>query len=389
MKLVFWMKEFNFHWVDTLKQLSPIVNEKIVIVVQGEIGQARTAVGWSMKEEDEYSIVLIPRKRWKSEAGKIIRENKEAVHLFQGFQGGWCSRYFLPFIIKALKSGIKTVLMFEHYSTSYTGYHRDEPFIVSWLKAKLRPISYMLTANFLQKIDKGKQMCILALSKTAESQMERAGFPKEIIFPFGYFINKVNGTKRAEGLTKGPLNLIFFGSMIKRKGVDIAVDAINEINREKARVTLDVYGPGNPDSIIPSGSQFITYKGIVPQNQVQQTIARYDVLLLPSRHDGWGVVVNEALLQGVPVVVSDQVGASCLVQASKSGLVFVSGDTEDLEKQLLRLLNDRHLLAELQKNAHKTAGTITPKIAASYLFDVLNFYYLSPRTGKRPEANWY
>lgn len=389
MKLVFWMKEFNYHWVDTLKCIYPLINERIIVVVQKGFSENRMAIGWSAKEEKEYSTIVIPASNWNHDAAKFIRENKEAIHFFQGFLGGWCSRYFLPLIIRALRARIKTVLMIEHYSASNTGYHRDEPFVQACLKAKLRPITYKLAAKLIQANAKENAFCMLALSQTARNQMEKAGFSGDIIFPFGYFVKEEKGIERVKARVKEPLNVVYVGSLLKIKGIDIAIDALSEINSDKVRVKLDIYGPGELGSPLQKQKEFVTYKGILPQSQVQRTIAGYDLLLLPSRHDGWGVVVNEALLQGVPVVVSDQVGASCLVQASQSGLIFASGDREELKKQVLLLLDDHHLLAELQRNAQKAARTISPGIAANYLFDVLNFYYFSYRTGKRPVAIWY
>jgi glycosyltransferase involved in cell wall biosynthesis len=64
------------------------------------------------------------------------------------------------------------------------------------------------------------------------------------------------------------------------------------------------------------------------------------VLVLPSRHsETWGLVVNEALLHGVPVVASDRVGcAPDLVVADRTGAVFAAGDVEALARALASVL---------------------------------------------------
>ena len=88
------------------------------------------------------------------------------------------------------------------------------------------------------------------------------------------------------------LRLIFVGALLKRKGLDVAVNAIHILNQQGIKVTLDVYGSGDPRSFIPKDLDNVTYKGVIATEKAQGVIAQYDALLLPSRHDGWGVVVN-------------------------------------------------------------------------------------------------
>ena len=65
-------------------------------------------------------------------------------------------------------------------------------------------------------------------------------------------------------------------------------------------------------------------------------IARHDLFLLPSRFDGWGAVVNEALMCGVPVVCSDNCGAAELLGESWRGEVFRTGSAAGLKDILQR-----------------------------------------------------
>ena len=116
-------------------------------------------------------------------------------------------------------------------------------------------------------------------------------------------------------------------------------------------------------------------------------IAKYDALVLPSRHDGWGVVVNEALLQGVPVIVSDHVGAKCLVElSSRAGLVFRCDEVDDLISKIRRFVFDSDLRDDMRKSAADIGERILPENAASYMYDVLNYYY--QKKGRRPGAFW-
>jgi glycosyltransferase involved in cell wall biosynthesis len=182
------------------------------------------------------------------------------------------------------------------------------------------------------------------------------------------------------------LRLIFVGALLKRKGLDIAVDALQRINQNGVKITLDVYGSGDPTVFIPTDADAITYKGIIPVEKAQAIIAKYDALILPSRHDGWGIVVNESLLQGIPVILSDHVGAKCLIEPNMAGLVFESENVDDLADQLTRLLETPGLMDNIHANAKTIHQYILPEVAAQYFLDALaNHFY---DVGPRPQALW-
>ena len=61
-------------------------------------------------------------------------------------------------------------------------------------------------------------------------------------------------------------------------------------------------------------------------NDIPHLMSSADCLILPSRHDGWGAVVSEALMVGTPVICSDACGSAGVVHASGVGGVFRSGD---------------------------------------------------------------
>ena len=118
----------------------------------------------------------------------------------------------------------------------------------------------------------------------------------------------------------------------------------------------------------------------------QKVIADYDILILPSRHDGWGLVVNEALLQGIPAIVSDKVGAKCLVEVSGAGAVFENENAQALSKILVEILKDPKKLYSWKTRAEIVSNEITPVKAAEYLLAVLQFYFY--KKGTRPSKIW-
>jgi glycosyltransferase involved in cell wall biosynthesis/GT2 family glycosyltransferase len=75
----------------------------------------------------------------------------------------------------------------------------------------------------------------------------------------------------------------------------------------------------------------ILFRGFVNQRSLPALYAASDVLVLPSAHEPWGLVVNEAMACGTPVVVSDRVGARVdLVSSGRTGEIYPVGDIEAL-----------------------------------------------------------
>jgi glycosyltransferase involved in cell wall biosynthesis len=98
----------------------------------------------------------------------------------------------------------------------------------------------------------------------------------------------------------------------------------------------------------------VRFLGFVNQSGLPETYCASDVLVLPSSYEPFGVVVNEAMLCGCAVIVSDRVGARFdLVRQSETGFVFPCGDAEALAAVLRRALNDRVALRRIGDTARE------------------------------------
>lgn len=84
--------------------------------------------------------------------------------------------------------------------------------------------------------------------------------------------------------------------------------------------------------------------GFRNQTEIAQFYALSDIFVLPSDFEPWGLVVNEAMCFGLPIVASDQVGAAAdLVQEGVNGYIFPVGDVDALAQRLVRLIQDTTL----------------------------------------------
>jgi glycosyltransferase involved in cell wall biosynthesis len=110
----------------------------------------------------------------------------------------------------------------------------------------------------------------------------------------------------------------------------------------------------------------VTYSGFLNQTEIGRAYAASDALVLPSDWgETWGLVVNEAMLFGLPAIVSDRVGCGPdLVEEGKTGFVFPFGDVEALAARLSRLAIAPDARREMGMAARTVAQRHSPERAA-------------------------
>lgn len=106
----------------------------------------------------------------------------------------------------------------------------------------------------------------------------------------------------------------------------------------------------------------VRFLGFVNQSQLPAVYKAADLFVLPSEYEPFGVVVNEAMLCGCAVVVSDRVGASCdLVRHGETGFIYPSGNADALAEILRDVLPDRDRLKQMREAARKRMETWSPQ----------------------------
>jgi glycosyltransferase involved in cell wall biosynthesis len=137
----------------------------------------------------------------------------------------------------------------------------------------------------------------------------------------------------------GVITFFFCGQMIARKGVDQLLAAFATLP-ENARLLLVGREAELPQMLARLAAPVrdrVRYAGFQPPDALPKFFAQSDVFVLPSRHDGWGVVVNQALGAGLPIISSDCVGAAYdLVREGGNGFVFPAGDARALAAAMQR-----------------------------------------------------
>ena len=138
---------------------------------------------------------------------------------------------------------------------------------------------------------------------------------------------------------------LFSGSLIERKGVDLVAAAFVRLAQEVPNVRLKIVGEGElRESLVRtlrSVSERVEFVGFRDWKELPAEYAAADVLCVPSRYDGWGLVVPEGLASGLPVIGTDRMGAALeFVESGRNGWLISAGD----EEALLAAMRDAALM---------------------------------------------
>ena len=238
-----------------------------------------------------------------------------------------------------------------------------------WLmRAKLRSARWMFWGEKLGARSRKHDMLtaplhrasgIAAIGAWAERDYA-ARFPKTRIFNIPYHCDLAPFSAEPKAQREpSTITFLFCGQMIARKGLDHLLTAFAALP-ENARLLLvgrEAELPQLLASLAPSVRERVRYAGFQAPEALPKFFAQADVFVLPSRYDGWGVVVNQALGAGLPILASDQVGAAHdLVVEGKNGSIFSAGDATSLGAAMLRYLQNPEL-ADAHGEASRIAST--------------------------------
>jgi len=182
--------------------------------------------------------------------------------------------------------------------------------------------------------------------------------------------------------SKGRVIFCYIGSMIKPKGIDtllLACILLKKWGLENKFCVLLV-GVEDENRLVSnylstySLSNCVFYFGKAPMNEVQSITTSIDVLVHPSRYDGWGATLSEAALNGKPVISTEAVGsARVLIKHGETGIFIPSGDAVKLAKAMMFYTLNPNIIDLHGKSIMSLALEYTAERNAKRLIDGIVF----------------
>lgn len=164
----------------------------------------------------------------------------------------------------------------------------------------------------------------------------------------------------------------FAGSLIARKGLDLFIDGMAAV-ATRSRPTLEVVGSGPERQVLEARARgagiHVRWLGEMSSADLDECRARWWAQVVPSRYDGWGVVVSEAMASGVPALVSPFVGAGIdLVRPRYNGMRV---DAPSQWPAVIQRYCDAAVTENEGARARVVGEELSAEKAAPWLLDVL------------------
>jgi glycosyltransferase involved in cell wall biosynthesis len=211
---------------------------------------------------------------------------------------------------------------------------------------------------------------IVSIGSAAEQDYRRR-FPKHQHFCIPYHCDLAPFLSIERNPNSRPPTTFFFcGQMIERKAVDILLLAFDRLIASGAEARLLLVGreaqlPTFMELVGPETKARIQYEGFQAPESLPAYFAQADVFVLPSRHDGWGVVVNQALATGLPIITSDAVGAGLdYVGTGINGVRVEAGSVDALYEAMRTLVQNPEMARRWGRESRDRAQTLTPESGA-------------------------
>ena len=176
-------------------------------------------------------------------------------------------------------------------------------------------------------------------------------------------------------------NFVFVGRLSPEKNVRTLIEAFNVVKRNISRAQdwgLVIVGDGPQKEELKTLVSDLKVDGIVftggtSWDEVARIMAVCDVFVLPSISEPWGLVVNEAMACGLPVVVSKKAGAYWdLVRDGENGFGFDPESKDELVKMLDHMVNMEQDLEKFGTVSRQIIGNYTIEKAAERFLRALN-----------------
>jgi glycosyltransferase involved in cell wall biosynthesis len=165
-----------------------------------------------------------------------------------------------------------------------------------------------------------------------------------------------------------PRYLLYVGRFVRAKGVLDLLAAYATLPEDIRReVGLVLAGGGEElDELVRRSCQIqpgvVVFPGFLQRDQLPALYAFAEALVFPTHSDPWGLVVNEAIACGLPVIASDVAGCVAdLVRDGENGRVVRRGNPQALSQAMQQLLNDRELRSQMSHCSLEISARFTPR----------------------------
>jgi glycosyltransferase involved in cell wall biosynthesis len=322
MNFVFWHSYLMFHQAAYIRELANIPGNTVHWCVEEALPRRYRERGYPVPDTGQVQVHVAPTPAQVADLASL----PGSVQVFFGLRG-----FALP--LAAFKASLGEPV--HRFLMTENRYEPGARLLPRWLVYTWDALRYRRHLSGV--------FCIGHSGRYGGARFFSAcGYPVDRIVPF---IHVVDGTPVQHApVQRDHQEILYVGQLIVRKRVDLLLQAFSQLDVPSAR--LRIIGQGaEAQNLQRLAGQLgvagrVSFSPGMPNAETVAAMAAADVLVLPSRFDGWGAVVNEALMVGTPVICSDRCGASDVIENGRNGFVFEAGNAHALQDCLQRFCED-------------------------------------------------
>lgn len=307
---------------------------------------------------------------------QILDNNPEAINIIPGFTSP-ISKIVLEYAKnKKIKLCVVTERPVPFYSKTGTLFRVLRYF---YKKAKYSYI-YFETRDLVD--------AVMPLGKLGVDEYNRVGWPKNRLFPFMYCPELKMYEPRLKEKNEDIIKFLYVGRfMYSTKGIDYIQKAIKGIRYDNWMLDMAGGYGKDKDEILKwiKTQKHVNYVGSWDSNKVIENIRNYDCVIVPSKGEGWNMIVHESIAASVGVIVTNLAVSDELIASSHAGIVIRAFSVRALRKAMENVIHNPSLINEWKCNAHDYQNLVQPSVVAEYFIKIMdNIYY----HGNEPACPW-
>jgi glycosyltransferase involved in cell wall biosynthesis len=169
-------------------------------------------------------------------------------------------------------------------------------------------------------------------------------------------------TRQRYGISPDRPVILYVSKFLRRKHPDHLVFAAQRLAAEGLSFDLVLAGNGEMQAelealIASGGPPNVVMPGFINQQDMPGLLGASDIFVLPAEDEPWGLIVNEAMCAGLPVVVSSEIGCAVdLVRPGENGFTFEARDIEGLTNALRPIVSNAGLRRAMARKSVEIIG---------------------------------
>ena len=230
---------------------------------------------------------------------------------------------------------------------------------------------------FWQKILKSQNIKVVSVTKESKMTLEN-NFELSVKVHQIYHSINLERFHTENKKKSDKLKILFVGRLVYEKGLDILVQVIQNLDKEKFEFTI--VGDGNYKEKISYifKNENVHYMGwISDKDKIASIFKEHDILLNPSiKHKDWeelfGIVNIEAMACGVIVIASNHIGPKEIIDDGVNGFLVPENNAQLIINKLNLLYKNREMITQISNKAIKRANDFSVKNIANQWREIIN-----------------